>query len=159
MGDPLSGKANPNICLVASSGGHLTQLLRLSQAWTGYRTFVVTTKEMVRDSMSASGQIYVVGECNRQTPIKGLGVFWQCIKAVLRERPSVVISTGAAVGAMMCWLAKLQGAKIVWVDSIANISKLSLSGRLVRPIADVCMTQWPDVARLYGDVDYVGAVV
>jgi len=57
-------------------------------------------------------------------------------------------------------LAKLiWGARVVWVDSIANVDHLSLSGRLVRPFADLTLTQWPALARKYKSVEYVGQVV
>jgi len=147
------------ICLAASSGGHLSELTVLSQSWQAYDAYWVITTDVVRKQLSGRGSVYVVGECNRETPLKTMGVFLRCIRIVLHERPSVVISTGAAVGAITCWLAKLRGAKIVWIDSITNTAKLSLSGRLVRPIADLCLAQWADVAKLYNNVDFVGNVI
>ena len=147
------------ICLVASSGGHLSELIVLAQSWQGYDTCWITTTEVVRRQLSGHGNVYVVGECNRQMPLRTMMVFLRCVRIVLCERPSVVISTGAAVGALSCWLAKLRGAKVIWVDSITNTTKLSLSGRLVRPIANMCLAQWPEVAKLYGNVDFVGNVI
>jgi len=78
---------------------------------------------------------------------------------ILHERPNVVISTGAAVGCIMCFLGKLLGAKVVWVDSIANVGWVSLSGRMVRHIADLFFVQWPEIAEQYSNVEYVGAVI
>ena len=80
-------------------------------------------------------------------------------KIIKSERPSVVISTGAAPGILSCFWGKLLGAKVVWLDSIANTEKLSMSGRMVRPFADLVLTQWPDVAEKYKNVECVGAVI
>jgi UDP-N-acetylglucosamine:LPS N-acetylglucosamine transferase len=77
----------------------------------------------------------------------------------LRERPGVVISTGAAVGCIVCFLAKTTGAEIVWIDSITNIERLSLSGRMVRYIASLFLVQWPELAAQYRNVEYVGEVI
>ncbi|MHC4323088.1 MAG: PssD/Cps14F family polysaccharide biosynthesis glycosyltransferase [Planctomycetota bacterium] len=147
------------ICLAASAGGHISQLLKLAESWDGFETFCVTTTEVVRDKLSKFGNVYVVGECNRQHPARVVRVFLRCIKIVFRERPDVVISTGAAAGCMLCFLGKLFGAKVVWIDSITNVERISLSGRMVRCIADLFLVQWPDLVGRYKRIEFVGAVV
>ncbi|MHC4743898.1 MAG: UDP-N-acetylglucosamine--LPS N-acetylglucosamine transferase, partial [Planctomycetota bacterium] len=130
-----------HVCLVSSAGGHTTQLLELADSWRHSETCWVTTGEVVKKKLSEYGKVYIVGECNRQQPLRVLKVFIRCVRIVLSERPDVVISTGAAAGAIVCCLSKLLGAKIVWIDSITNVYKLSLSGRLVRRIADLFLVQ------------------
>ena len=147
------------ICLAASAGGHVSQLLKLAKSWNGYETFCVTTTEVVRERLSTYGVVYVVGECNRQHPIRVITVLLRCIRIILKERPDVVISTGAAAGCMLCLLGKVLGAKIVWIDSITNVERISLSGRMVRYVADLFLVQWPELAGKYKKVEYVGAVV
>jgi len=139
------------ICLVSSAGGHTSQLLELADSWKGQHTCWVTTEGVIK--------VYVVGECNRRQPLRVLLVLLRCIRIVLRERPDVVISTGAAAGCMVCFLSKMLGARIVWIDSITNVYRLSLSGRLVRYIADLFLVQWPELAEKYRKVEYVGAVI
>jgi UDP-N-acetylglucosamine:LPS N-acetylglucosamine transferase len=147
------------ICLAASGGGHLTELLRLSDSWKQFETFFITTVPVVSDNLQTSGSIYVVGECNRQHPIRVLRVFLRCVKIALKEKPDIVISTGAAAGCMMCFLAKFSGAKIIWLDSITNVERISLSGRMVRFIADLFLVQWPELAKKYNNVEFIGAVI
>lgn len=147
------------ICLVASSGGHLSQLLKLSESWKRHKTFCVTTTDVVGRKIQEFGKVYVVGECNRNHLIRVIKVLFRCIRIVLRERPDVLISTGAAPGCMVCFLSKIIGAKVVWIDSITNIEKMSLSGRMVRYIADLFLVQWPELAEKYKNVEYVGAVI
>lgn len=147
------------VCLAASAGGHLSQLLRLKDSWNGCDSFCITTSDTVRDKLRQHGRVYVVGECNRQHPARVLKVLLQCIRVVLRERPDVVISTGAAVGCIMCSLGKIIGAKVVWLDSITNVEKLSLSGRMVTYIADLSLVQWPDLVERYKNVECIGTVI
>jgi UDP-N-acetylglucosamine:LPS N-acetylglucosamine transferase len=147
------------LCLAASAGGHLSQLLSLQPVWQGYEVVCVSTGTMVREKLEAMGRTYIVGECNRQHPLKTCGVLWKCIRIVLMERPDIVLSTGAAAGFLMCFLAKLLGAKIVWVDSIANAKTMSMSGRMIRPFADLILSQWSDVATKYPGVKYVGEII
>lgn len=66
------------------------------------------------------------------------------------ERPEVIISTGAAPGYLGLRIGKWFGARTIWIDSIANAEKLSLSGQLVRNCADLWLTQWPHLARQDG---------
>lgn len=147
------------ICLVASAGGHLSQLLSLAPVWQGREVVIVSTGEMVREKIEKLGTAYVVGECNRQQPVKTLGVMFKCFKIVWNERPNVILSTGAAAGFLVCCWGKLLGAKVIWVDSIANAQKLSMSGRMIRPFADLILSQWPDVAAKYPKVEYAGELI
>jgi UDP-N-acetylglucosamine:LPS N-acetylglucosamine transferase len=153
MADPLK------ICLAASAGGHLSQLLKVARCTNGHDVSIVTTSEAVRTNLAKIGRVHVVGECNREHPLRVVGVLFRCIGIVFRERPHVIISTGAAPGCICCFLAKLLGAKVVWVDSITNVERISLSGRMIRPVADLFLVQWPELAEKYHGVEYVGAII
>lgn len=147
------------VCLAASSGGHLSQLLKLSEGWKGYATFCITTSDIVGKKLQKFGQTYAVGECNREHPFRVIRTFVRCIRVIFRKRPDVVISTGAAVGCIVCFLGRLSGAKIVWMDSITNVEKMSLSGRMVRRISHLCLVQWPELVEKYKGVEYAGSVI
>ncbi len=155
----VKGRDKLRISLAASAGGHLSQLLKLAETWKDYETFCVTTTVVVEEKLQKYGKVYVVGECNRQHPSQVILVLIRCAKIILRERPDVVISAGAAVGCITCFLAKLIGAKVVWIDSITNVEQISLSGRMVRYIADLSLVQWPNLVEQYKNVEYVGEVI
>jgi UDP-N-acetylglucosamine:LPS N-acetylglucosamine transferase len=147
------------ICLAASAGGHLSQLLKVARCTHGHDVSIITTSESVRTNLAKIGRAYVVGECNREHLLRVLTVLLRCIRIIFRERPDVVISTGAAPACICCFLAKLVGAKIVWVDSITNVGRISLSGRMIKPVADLFLVQWPELAEKYRGVEYVGAII
>jgi UDP-N-acetylglucosamine:LPS N-acetylglucosamine transferase len=147
------------MALVASAGGHLTQLMKLRPLWLGRSVFFVTTLDIGQSKLRDDGPVYVVGESNRQQPIQTLRVLFRCLRTLFHERPTVILSTGAAAGFIMCFFGKLLGAKIIWLDSIANARRLSMSGRMIRPFADLILSQWPDVAAKYPKVQYVGALI
>lgn len=150
------------ICAGASAGGHMNQLLRLldhSAAWPGQPAFYVTTLEELAPRLAERGRVYVVGECNRHHPLRAVRTFSRCLKIVRQERPDVVITTGSMPLALFCLIAKLFGARIVWIDSIANIERFSMSGRLVRRFADLFLTQWPELAKKDKKAEYAGAIL
>lgn len=132
---------------------------RVATGWSAHSIFWVTTADVVGRSLAATGHVYLVGECNRKHPLRAVRVLLRCIRIMSRERPQVIISTGAAPGCICCLLAKLLGTKVVWVDSITNVERISLSGRMVRPLADLFLVQWPELAEKYRGVEYVGAII
>lgn len=146
-------------CFVASAGGHLSQILSLSPVWEEYEVICVSTGQMVREKLEVFGETYIVGECNREHPIQTISVMFKCLKIILKEKPDVILSTGAAAGFLICFWGKLFGAKVIWLDSIANARKLSMSGRMIRPFADLILSQWPEVAAKYPNVEYAGEVI
>lgn len=152
-------KEKLRICLAASGGGHLSQLLKLAESYNSYETFYITTTEVMRKKLRKVGRVYIVGECNRKHPWRVIKVLLRCIRIVYREKPHVVISTGAAPGCLTCFLSKLIGAKVIWIDSITNVQTLSLSGRMVRHIADMLLVQWPELTARYENAEYVGAII
>ena len=72
----------------------------------------------------------------------GLKLAW----IILLERPDVIVSTGAAPGYFAIRLGRLLGARTIWLDSIANVEQVSMTGQLVRMHADLWLTQWPELA-------------
>jgi UDP-N-acetylglucosamine:LPS N-acetylglucosamine transferase len=147
------------ICVAASSGGHLVQLLGLGPSWQQYETIYVTTDDGIAGELNRTGRVYTVTDCNRRRLLRVAKAFFKCAKIAMSERPDVVISTGAAPGLLMCVLGKITGAKVIWIDSITNTQRLSLSGRLVRPFADLLLTQWQELADRYRKIEYAGQVI
>ena len=80
---------------------------------------------------------------------------WRTLRTV---RPRVILSTGAGVAVPFAWLARLFGARVVYVESFTRIEGLSLSGRLVRPVADRLYVQWPELAEAEPSAEYPGNV-
>jgi len=139
----------------------LSQLRMMDRAWLGHDVFFAVTGRTAARQLEEkyNTRVYSVGESNRKHPLRVLGVMCRCVGIILSERPDVVISTGAAHGCMLTLIGKLCGAKVVWIDSIANVERISLSGRIVRKFADLFLSQWPGVADHYRDVEYCGELI
>jgi len=144
------------VLAVASNGGHWVQLRRLRPAFEGCDVAYLTTDPGHKDKV-APDRFYTTRDANRWNKValafSALKVLW----VVLKERPDVVISTGAAPGYFAHRFGKLLGARTIWVDSIANVEELSMSGRMASEKADLCLTQWAHLAG--GKVRYEGAVL
>ncbi|MBS0262441.1 MAG: UDP-N-acetylglucosamine--LPS N-acetylglucosamine transferase, partial [Planctomycetes bacterium] len=106
----------------------------------------------------APAPVHLIPDANARRPFRMVWLILRMAWLLLKVRPDVVVTTGAAPGYVAIRLAKLLKAKTVFVDSIANAEKLSLSARLAIPHADVTLTQWPELASDLGP-HYWGAVV
>nr|VFK62329.1 MAG: Oligosaccharide biosynthesis protein Alg14 like [Candidatus Kentron sp. UNK]VFK70425.1 MAG: Oligosaccharide biosynthesis protein Alg14 like [Candidatus Kentron sp. UNK] len=145
------------ILLVASNGGHWIQLNRLRSAFEGFRKIYISTSDEDRD-MVADGRFFTVPEASRWNKLKMLCLALKMLFFILRFRPDVVVSTGAAPGYFALRFGKWIGARTIWLDSIANVNRLSLSGQMVRPYADLWLTQWPHLSTESGP-HYRGGVL
>jgi UDP-N-acetylglucosamine:LPS N-acetylglucosamine transferase len=152
----MARKKQTRILAVASSGGHWVQLCRLRPAFDGHDVAYLTT-DAGHATEVAPARFHVVEDANRWNKLALARTALRIFRVVLKERPSVVVSTGAAPGYLAIRFAKLLGARTVWIDSIANVEELSLSGRMASGTAHLCLTQWPHLAD--GGVQYKGAVL
>lgn len=134
------------ILAIASIGGHWIQLLRLMPLFKEHEVTFISTKANLKHMVSGH-KFITIPDANRK---KGLDLF-RCICSVtwsvLSIRPRVVISTGAAPGLIGILIGKVLGAKTIWIDSIANAEKLSMSGEIAVRIADRVYTQWEHLAN------------
>ncbi len=101
---------------------------------------------------------YLVTDCNRDKPMANVRCATDILRIIRRERPNLIISTGAAPGIIALVIGKLFGAKTIWLDSVANSERLSLSGKFAGRIADVWLTQWSHLAADKGP-KYFGSVL
>lgn len=149
-------------CVGASAGGHTSQLLSLLEndgGWPISPTVCVTTLDILRSQFEKIGPTTVIGECNRKQPVAAVAVFIRALRFVLAERPDVLVTTGAMPLALVAIWVKVFGGAVVWIDSVARIRSMSLSGRLVRRFADLTLVQWPHLADETEGIEYVGQLL
>lgn len=152
----MDGSKPHRVLAVASTGGHWVQLRRLAPAFEGQDVAYLTTDPGHRHEVG-DARFYAVNDANRGSKVALLRCTLRILWVVLRERPNVVVSTGAAPGYLAIRCARALKARTVWIDSVANVEELSLSGRMASETADLCLTQWPHLAD--GQVKYLGAVL
>jgi UDP-N-acetylglucosamine:LPS N-acetylglucosamine transferase len=130
---------------VASAGGHLAQLRLIVGALPAEELAWVIAEGRGGGAADESGRVTVC-EANARAPWAAVRQAFAVSAVVLRLRPRVVISTGASVGVWAVVVGRLLGARTVWIDSVANRGRMSLSARLVRPFATHWLTQSEAVA-------------
>lgn len=153
----MSKTGSQRVLAVASGGGHWVQLTRLMPAFAGYDVAFVTVAATYRADVG-SARFYVINDATRWNVLGLIRAALSMCWIMLRERPHAIISTGAAPGYIALRLGRLLGARTAWIDSIANVERLSLSGERAGRYADLWLTQWPHLARADGP-RFEGAVL
>jgi len=151
------GRSVPTVLAVASGGGHWTQLMRLRPAFSGCEVVFVSVKQIYREQANPA-RFYCVRDVSR---LHKWTLGWTILKMlwiIAMVRPRVIVTTGSAPGMLALRIGKWFGARTIWIDSIANIEEMSLSGRKARPYADVWLTQWQHLAQKDGPF-YEGSVL
>ncbi|MGB7240695.1 MAG: UDP-N-acetylglucosamine--LPS N-acetylglucosamine transferase [Sulfitobacter sp.] len=150
-------RTRPVVLAVSSGGGHWVQMQRLAPAFSGADVYFATTDVTAIERVRSSN-LHVYPDANKDTPLRLILCVLRLSWIVFWLRPDVVVSTGAAGGFLAIRLARLIGARTMFIDSIANARELSISARLSLGVADRVLSQWPGVAALTG-AEYRGAVI
>ncbi len=145
------------VLAVASAGGHWDQLMLLAPALDGHETIYATTDKACAVHHGIQNPV-ILPDCNLMQPVRALRCAMVSLPQILRERPEVVISTGAAPGFFCVLWGRLTGARALWIDSVANAEKLSLSGRMARRIGAQVLTQWSHLSN-NSDIQFAGSVL
>lgn len=145
------------VLAVASAGGHWEQMMLLRDMLEKFDVHFATTHTdlPIRAGIRAAT---ILPDCNRDQILQSMRCVFAAAWLVLRFRPTVVISTGAAPGLFCIVIARLIGARTLWIDSVANAEQMSMCGKLSRYLSTRCITQWQHLAK-DGRPEYVGSVL
>ena len=147
------------LLLVCSSGGHLLLLHQLRPWWEKHERSWVTFEKTDATSLLAGERIdWAYHPTQRSVPnlLRNLRLAWRVLR---RERPEVIVSTGAGVAFPFFVLAKPLGIKTVYVEAYERMDRASLTGRLCYPICDLMVLQWEEQRRFYPRGELVGALL
>ncbi|MEA5443729.1 PssD/Cps14F family polysaccharide biosynthesis glycosyltransferase [Cyanobium gracile] len=137
------------LLLVCSSGGHFKGLFQLEPFWRLHqRSWVSFDSATTRQALEGEQVSWAYSPTNRHLPnlLRNALLAWTVLR---RQRPDVILSTGAGVAVPFLILGKLLGHKTVFVESITRIETLSLSARLVLPFLDLLYVHWPQLQARY----------
>ena len=149
--------ARRRILAISSGGGHWLQLQRIKECFAGHDIAYATVHAAARAEVPGA-RFYTLRDASRWNKLGLLVLAAQTLRIVVKERPHVLVTTGAAPGLLALLFGKCLGARTLWIDSIANAEKLSLSGHLAGRFADLWLTQWPHLERPSGP-HFKGTVV
>ncbi|HEY9646313.1 MAG TPA: PssD/Cps14F family polysaccharide biosynthesis glycosyltransferase [Chroococcidiopsis sp.] len=143
------------ILLVCSTGGHFQTLQQLRPFWGSYDHSWVTFKTTHTEAALQSETVHwAFGPANRGRR-NLLQNFWLAWQVLTKEKPDLVLSTGAWVAVPFVILAKARGSQTAFVESVARAEQLSLSARLLVPFLDALYVYWPQLKARYPKAELI----
>ena len=146
------------VCLVGSSGGHLAHLYMLKKYWQDKDHFWVTfDKEDARSLLEGEKMYPAYYPSNRS--LKALIInTYRAVKILIKEKPTMIITTGAAPAIPFFYLGKLIGAKTVYIEVFDRIDKPTISGKLCYPVTDRFFVEWEEMKTVYPKAINLGSI-
>ncbi|MBR2567153.1 MAG: polysaccharide biosynthesis protein [Paenibacillus sp.] len=149
------------VCLISSTGGHYDELMKIIPAVEEHDYFLITEKNKSRSMDASRNKVYFLMQQERKNILFLLVFAANIIKSFylyLRERPKVIITTGAGATYPFCLFGKIFGAKLIYIESYAKIYSSSATGRLMYKISDEFFIQWETLQDSYPNAKYRGAL-
>ena len=146
------------IALVGSSGGNLAHLYLLKKFWENEDRFWVTFDKTDAKSILKEERFYPCYYPTNRNVKNTIKNTILAFKILRKEKPDLIISSGAAVAVPFFWLGKLFGAKTVYIEIFDRIDKPTLTGKLVYPVTDKFIVQWEELKKVYPKAINLGGI-
>lgn len=151
-------KVRKKVCLISSSGGHLEQIKQLTGVINRYECFFVVTRTKATEAMNQKK--YIVSDLVRTNKLvltmRIVKMMIEQLIIFLKEKPDVIITTGAGVAIPMCIIGKFFRRKIIYIESFARIKTPNKTGMFIYKFADLFIIQWEDLKKYYPKAVYGG---
>jgi UDP-N-acetylglucosamine:LPS N-acetylglucosamine transferase len=124
-----------------------------------FEVVYVTPSAQYSSNKNSARKVLNITNASATSKSKLIPLAFQLLWIFIKERPTAIISTGAAPGAIAFLMAKFLPIKTIWVDSIANTAEISRSGRMVKKHADLVITQWEALSDGDNNIVYQGSIL
>lgn len=150
------------VLFIASTGGHLDELMQLKPMFEKYDYYIVTEKTKSNLNLKNKFQkkisylVYGTKDHMLTYPFK---LFYNCVKSVFlyfKIHPDYIVTTGAHTAGPISLIGKFFGTRIIFIESFANLTSKTITGRLLYPVSDKFIVQWESMKELYPDATFGG---
>ena len=157
-------KKDKKVLFISSTGGHFSELQQLSPLFEKYDYHIITEKDKTNESLRQKygKKISYLPYGTRSKIFSYIFKYaYLCLKTValyIKIRPKYIVTTGTHTAGPMCYLGKIFGSKIIYIETFANRNTKTATGKLIYPIADLFIVQWEEMLKLYPKAVYGGSI-
>lgn len=150
------------VMFISSCGGHLNELMQLKPMFKLYDYTIITEKMpttwYLKDEQKGKVHYLIYGTKDHMLtyPFKLLINCFISLVYFIRYRPKFIITTGVHTAGPMCCIGHIFGSKIIYIETFANISTKTITGKLIYHFADLFVVQWESMLKLYPKATYGG---
>lgn len=152
------------VLFISSTGGHFSELLQLKPLFNKYDSYIITEKDKTNENLKEEygDKLFFLPYGTRSKLFTYIfKYFYLCLKTIylfFKIRPKYIVTTGTHTAVPMCYLGKLFGCKIIFIETFANSKSKTLSGKMIYPIANLFIVQWKEMLDLYPKAAYGGSI-
>jgi len=152
------------VLFISSTGGHLSEMMQLKPLFEKYDYHIITEKDKstkkLKEIYKKKINYLIYGTKDRpfSYPFKLFINCWKSLYYYIKIRPKYIITTGAHTAGPICCLGKLFGAKIIFIESYANRTTRTITGKLIYKFADLFIVQWEEMLEHYPNAKYLGGI-
>lgn len=147
------------LLLVGSSGGHLAQLSALESWWRDRERLWVTFRTPDAESRLRDENVRWAYFPTTRSVANLLRNLVLAFRVIRRNRPDVVVSTGAGVAFPFFVVARLYRIRTVYLEVYDRLDTPTLTGRLCRPWSTLFCVQWEEQRALYKNAKVIGPLL
>lgn len=150
------------VLFIASTGGHLNELMQLNKMFEKYDYYIITEKTKSNISLTKKypKKISFLVYGTKDKKLAYLPKFiYNCLKSLflyLKVRPKYIVTTGTHTAVPICYIGSFFGSKIIYIETFANSTTKTMAGTMIYPIADLFIVQWESMLKLYPKAVYGG---
>ena len=143
----MSVMKKKRVLFISSTGGHLSEMMKLSSCFDKYEYYIVTEKTKsnlsLRDKYGKRVSFLVYGTKDH-------------LFSYFKIHPDYIITTGTHTAGPICYFGKIFGSRVIYIETFANITTKTITGKLIYPIADLFVVQWKSMLELYPKAKFGG---
>ena len=148
-------KIEPKICIVCSGGGHLTEAKLATRTLDYPRHYVTFFSPHHHHERE---KYYHV-----MNPYRNIGRFainfFQSLRIFHKEKPDIIITTGASVVISTCLIAKIFRKRVIFIESSGNPLTASATGRFLYRLTDSFYVQWEEQLKFFPKAIHLGSLL
>lgn len=146
------------VALVGSSGGHLTHLIQMREWWSNKERLWVTFNKADATSQLEGEKVYWCYYPTNRNVKNLIKNSFLALKVLIKEKPNLIVSSGAASAIPFFYLGKLFGAKLIYIEVYDRVDSPTLTGKIVYPICDEFIVQWDEQLKFYPKAKMLGGL-
>lgn len=160
------------LLVTLGEGGHTTEMLRLVDllatipgAPYEYHYLTIRQDPLCAQRIRIPGPVYSVTRIRwKKDPawraaLRLVQAAVESLRVLRQARPAAILTSGPALAIPLAGWARLLRIPVIFIETGSRVHALSLTGRLIRPLANLYIVQWPELLPLVPGAVYAGRLL